>query len=154
VGPKIQGAVKAKMTKAQKKRLKQQKKAEKKKKKGGGGPAQLSYAAQQNISAADVILFSGCADDQTSADATIRGTATGAMTNAFVATLTRVRCWIALSARVVVLQEEVEVVVVCVVEVIPGGCSVLVFVFIAFLHQRHSPPLHCCVRCRLTFGSG
>eukprot|EP00007_Cunea_sp_BSH-02190019_P008211 CAMPEP_0174236186 /NCGR_PEP_ID=MMETSP0417-20130205/5391_1 /TAXON_ID=242541 /ORGANISM="Mayorella sp, Strain BSH-02190019" /LENGTH=527 /DNA_ID=CAMNT_0015314793 /DNA_START=30 /DNA_END=1613 /DNA_ORIENTATION=+ len=92
VGPKIQGAVKAKMTKAEKKRLKQQKKMEKKKKKGGGGgsgPGQLSYAAQQNISAADVILFSGCADNQTSADATIGGTATGAMTNAFVTTLTR-----------------------------------------------------------------
>ncbi|KAG2196712.1 hypothetical protein INT47_009622 [Mucor saturninus] len=42
---------------------------------------------QRNFSAADVIMFSGCKDDQTSADAQEAGKATGAMSYAFTKTL-------------------------------------------------------------------
>ncbi|KAI9250198.1 caspase domain-containing protein [Phascolomyces articulosus] len=42
---------------------------------------------EQNSSAADVIMFSGCKDDQTSADAQEAGKATGAMSYAFTTTL-------------------------------------------------------------------
>ncbi|KAI9491696.1 peptidase C14, caspase domain-containing protein [Zychaea mexicana] len=42
---------------------------------------------ENNSSAADVIMFSGCKDDQTSADASEAGKATGAMSYAFTTTL-------------------------------------------------------------------
>lgn len=42
---------------------------------------------QRNFSAADVIMFSGCKDDQTSADAQEAGKATGAMSYAFIKSL-------------------------------------------------------------------
>ncbi|KAI7857406.1 peptidase C14, caspase domain-containing protein [Circinella umbellata] len=42
---------------------------------------------EQNSSAADVIMFSGCKDDQTSADAQEAGKSTGAMSYAFTTTL-------------------------------------------------------------------
>ncbi|KAK4521988.1 uncharacterized protein ATC70_004527 [Mucor velutinosus] len=44
-------------------------------------------ARRKNTSQADVIMFSGCKDDQTSADATEAGKATGAMSYAFTTTL-------------------------------------------------------------------
>ncbi|KAI8055559.1 peptidase C14, caspase domain-containing protein [Gilbertella persicaria] len=42
---------------------------------------------QKNFSPADVVLFSGCKDDQTSADSKEAGKATGAMSYAFTSTL-------------------------------------------------------------------
>jgi len=42
-----------------------------------------------NTTKADVIMFSGCRDEQTSADASIGGQATGAMSYAFIGTLQR-----------------------------------------------------------------
>lgn len=42
---------------------------------------------QRNFSEADVIMFSGCKDDQTSADAQEAGKATGAMSYAFTSKL-------------------------------------------------------------------
>lgn len=57
----------------------------------GGNPEADSARRKQNIenneTSADVIMFSGCKDDQTSADATIKGEATGAMSFALVKTL-------------------------------------------------------------------
>lgn len=44
---------------------------------------------QTNTSPADVIMWSGCKDSQTSADATEAGKATGAMSYAFIAALTK-----------------------------------------------------------------
>lgn len=44
---------------------------------------------QQNTSPADVISWSGCKDVQTSADAVEAGSATGAMSYAFIAALTK-----------------------------------------------------------------
>ncbi|KAM0787949.1 hypothetical protein ACM66B_006153 [Microbotryomycetes sp. NB124-2] len=44
---------------------------------------------REKSSLADVISFSGCKDSQTSADAQINNTATGAMSHAFVASLTK-----------------------------------------------------------------
>lgn len=44
-------------------------------------------ARRKNTSQADVIMFSGCKDDQTSADATEAGKATGAMSHAFTSKL-------------------------------------------------------------------
>jgi hypothetical protein len=49
---------------------------------GGGKPANAP-----GDSLADVIMFSGCKDNQTSADATINGTATGAMSYALIKVL-------------------------------------------------------------------
>jgi len=46
-------------------------------------------ARQMNTSPADVISWSGCKDSQTSADAFEAGRATGAMSHAFIAALTR-----------------------------------------------------------------
>ncbi|NEJ83398.1 hypothetical protein GR268_43810, partial [Rhizobium leguminosarum] len=39
------------------------------------------------LSQADVVMFSGCSDEQTSADTSIQGSRTGAMSYAFIATL-------------------------------------------------------------------
>jgi len=44
---------------------------------------------QKNTSPADVLMWSGCKDTQTSADATEAGEATGAMSYAFIAALTK-----------------------------------------------------------------
>lgn len=44
-------------------------------------------AAKANTTDADIIMFSGCKDDQTSADATIKGEASGAMSYALIKTL-------------------------------------------------------------------
>ncbi|KAH8926451.1 hypothetical protein BT69DRAFT_1259287 [Atractiella rhizophila] len=44
---------------------------------------------KNNTSPADVIMFSGCRDDQTSADTQVQGEATGAMSYAFIASLTK-----------------------------------------------------------------
>ncbi|KAG2212989.1 hypothetical protein INT46_011490 [Mucor plumbeus] len=44
-------------------------------------------ARRKNTSQADVVMFSGCKDDQTSADASEAGKATGAMSYAFTTTL-------------------------------------------------------------------
>ena len=44
---------------------------------------------QQNTSPADVIMWSGCKDTQTSADANEAGKATGAMSYAFITALTK-----------------------------------------------------------------
>lgn len=44
-------------------------------------------ARRKNTSQADVIMFSGCKDDQTSADANEAGKATGAMSYAFTSKL-------------------------------------------------------------------
>lgn len=44
---------------------------------------------QRNFSEADVIMFSGCKDDQTSADAQEAGKATGAMSYAFTSKFSR-----------------------------------------------------------------
>jgi hypothetical protein len=46
-------------------------------------------AKQANTSPADVISWSGCKDTQTSADAVESGEATGAMSWAFIASLTK-----------------------------------------------------------------
>lgn len=69
------------------KKGKKQKKQKKKSKGGGayGGPTSSSF--QPGTTPGDCMLFSGCRDDQTSADATIGGKATGAMTWAFTTVL-------------------------------------------------------------------
>lgn len=56
---------------------------------GGGGGAQGSTqkAQEEKKAEADVVQFAGCRDDQTSADATIGGAATGAMSYAFIEVL-------------------------------------------------------------------
>lgn len=46
---------------------------------------------ESNTTTADIIMFSGCKDDQTSADATIKGEATGAMSYALIQTLKKHR---------------------------------------------------------------
>lgn len=46
-----------------------------------------AQAVKANTTKADIIMFSGCKDDQTSADATIKGEATGAMSYALIKTL-------------------------------------------------------------------
>jgi len=46
-----------------------------------------SDAAKANATNADILMFSGCKDDQTSADATINGEASGAMSYALIKTL-------------------------------------------------------------------
>lgn len=63
-------------------------KKEKKKKKGkySANPSDLP-----GTSRADVYLYSGCRDDQTSADTSVNGTATGAMTWAFTSALKKNR---------------------------------------------------------------
>ncbi|KAI3399721.1 hypothetical protein diail_5788 [Diaporthe ilicicola] len=60
---------------------------------GGGGAADDEGLAEEQFAedweseGKDVWMFSGCRDDQTSADATISGTATGAMSWAFIGTM-------------------------------------------------------------------
>ena len=76
------------------KKDKKQKKQKKQKKGGGavgGGPSAYSPGAGylRGTTPGDVMLFSGCRDDQTSADATIGGKSTGAMTWALTTCLTR-----------------------------------------------------------------
>lgn len=53
----------------------------------GGGGAKKEKINQLKGSAADVIMFSGCKDDQTSADANEAGRATGAMSYAITRAL-------------------------------------------------------------------
>jgi hypothetical protein len=49
---------------------------------------EYNYQAHlSRISQADVVMFSGCSDEQTSADTSIQGSRTGAMSYAFIATL-------------------------------------------------------------------
>jgi hypothetical protein len=43
--------------------------------------------ADRVLAQADVVMFSGCSDEQTSADTSIQGSRTGAMSYAFIATL-------------------------------------------------------------------
>jgi hypothetical protein len=55
---------------------------------GGTTDRDYSYQAHiSRISQADVVMFSGCSDEQTSADTSIQGSRTGAMSYAFIATL-------------------------------------------------------------------
>lgn len=58
---------------------------------GGGadsqGLAEDGYAREWEREGKDVWMFSGCADDQTSADTSIAGRATGAMSWAFIGTM-------------------------------------------------------------------
>jgi hypothetical protein len=55
---------------------------------GGTTDRDFSYQAHiSRISQADVVMFSGCSDEQTSADTSIQGSRTGAMSYAFIATL-------------------------------------------------------------------
>ncbi|OBZ87061.1 Metacaspase-1A [Choanephora cucurbitarum] len=54
---------------------------------GGQSASQKERIRRQKGSAADVIMFSGCKDDQTSADAFENGAATGAMSYAFTTAL-------------------------------------------------------------------
>lgn len=49
----------------------------------------IEQARRMNFSPADVLMFSGCKDDQTSADASEAGQATGAMSWAFLTALTK-----------------------------------------------------------------
>lgn len=65
-----------------KKEKKKKKLKKKKKKKNYGAPTDLP-----GTTAADVYLYSGCRDDQTSADASFGGEASGAMTWAFTSSL-------------------------------------------------------------------
>lgn len=51
------------------------------------GLASEGFKAHWETERKDVWMFSGCRDDQTSADATISGTATGAMSWAFIGTM-------------------------------------------------------------------
>lgn len=51
------------------------------------GLAAESFAEDWTTEGKDVWMFSGCRDDQTSADATISGSATGAMSWAFIGTM-------------------------------------------------------------------
>merc|ERR1712100_976302 len=64
------------------KQAKKKKKKKKKKKYSNSTPGELP-----GTSKADVMLYSGCRDDQTSADTSIQGEATGAMTWAFTSAL-------------------------------------------------------------------
>lgn len=56
---------------------------------GGGGEAAYQKTIATRTSPADVVMFSGSKDDQTSADATIASQATGAMSWAFITAMTR-----------------------------------------------------------------
>lgn len=51
------------------------------------GLAPENFSAHWELEGKDVWMFSGCQDDQTSADATISGSATGAMSWAFIGTM-------------------------------------------------------------------
>jgi len=65
----------------------QPKRKKKKKKKGKSS----TYSAEPpGTSRADVYLYSGCRDDQTSADTSVNGAATGAMTWAFTDALKKI----------------------------------------------------------------
>jgi len=67
---------------ASSRKIKKKKKKKKKNKKGSSSSGELP-----GTSRADVYLYSGCRDDQTSADTTIDGQSTGAMTWAFTSAL-------------------------------------------------------------------
>ncbi|KAH8925350.1 peptidase C14 [Atractiella rhizophila] len=56
---------------------------------GGGGKGAAERTKKNNTSAADVIMWSGCKDTQTSADTSEGGQATGAMSYAFISSLTK-----------------------------------------------------------------
>ncbi|KAI9096947.1 Metacaspase-1 [Phlyctochytrium arcticum] len=55
----------------------------------GGGPSKEQLQATKGNQFADVVMISGCKDTQTSADATIAGNNTGAMTYAFTTALSQ-----------------------------------------------------------------
>lgn len=55
----------------------------------GGGDSAYKKTIDTRTSPADVVMWSGCKDVQTSADATIASQATGAMSHAFIACLTQ-----------------------------------------------------------------
>jgi len=55
----------------------------------GGGKAAVEKTRQTKTSPADCISWSGCKDSQTSADTQEAGQATGAMSYAFIAALTK-----------------------------------------------------------------
>eukprot|EP00531_Pseudo-nitzschia_arenysensis_P015188 CAMPEP_0116132162 /NCGR_PEP_ID=MMETSP0329-20121206/9401_1 /TAXON_ID=697910 /ORGANISM="Pseudo-nitzschia arenysensis, Strain B593" /LENGTH=358 /DNA_ID=CAMNT_0003626659 /DNA_START=96 /DNA_END=1172 /DNA_ORIENTATION=- len=59
--------------------------------KDGRSDEAIAQHMEENTTAADIIMFSGCKDDQTSADATIQGEATGAMSYALITTLKKHR---------------------------------------------------------------
>ena len=59
-----------------------------KKRDGRSGDARAK-AAEQNTTQADIVMFSGCKDDQTSADTKVDGEASGAMSYALIKTLTK-----------------------------------------------------------------
>lgn len=56
-------------------------------KSNGSGGAVAEASVKDRTCVADVVLFSGCMDTQTSADAQIDGNATGAMSHAFIASM-------------------------------------------------------------------
>jgi len=56
-------------------------------KSGGGDSSARAKAIQTRATVADVVQFSGCRDSQTSADASIDGQATGAMSHALISAL-------------------------------------------------------------------
>lgn len=62
---------------------------------GGGDSAQTNAARakmiEQNQTKADIIMFAGCKDDQTSADTQVQGQATGAMSYALIHVLKKKR---------------------------------------------------------------
>lgn len=70
--------------KVQKKQKKKKKKKKKDKKSSSSNSGELP-----GTSRADVYLYSGCRDDQTSADTSVDGEATGAMTWAFTSALAK-----------------------------------------------------------------
>jgi metacaspase-1 len=81
----FQKKAQSKLEKKRMKKLKKQQKKQKKQKKMGGAAAAGNLPGTTH---AHVIGFSGCKDDQTSADASIGGQSSGAMTYAFLKTLT------------------------------------------------------------------
>ena len=77
----VKGEPKPPKQKLDKQAKKQQKKLKKKRKKMGGNAGPQYFPS-------DVIMFSGCRDDQTSADTSMGGEATGAMSYSFIKALT------------------------------------------------------------------
>jgi len=59
------------------------------KKKDGRSDDARQKVIRSNTTAADIIMFSGCKDDQTSADTKVDGEASGAMSYALIKTLTK-----------------------------------------------------------------
>lgn len=55
----------------------------------GGNTAAIQVTRETRTSPADVVMFSGCKDSQTSADTSEAGKATGAMSYAFIAAMSK-----------------------------------------------------------------